>query len=47
MIANFFAEGMFLAFFGNDDYNGYVVVFLIALKIYLYKWVAGKINSIV
>lgn len=47
MIANFFAEGIFQAFFDQGDYNMFVVLFLIGVKIYLYRFVAIKINNMI
>jgi len=47
MIANYFAEGLFKSFFGAGDYNMFVVLFLISVKLYLYKYAANKINTIV
>ncbi len=47
MIANFLAEGLFQAFFDKGDYNMFVVLFLIGVKIYLYRTVAVKINNLI
>lgn len=47
MIANFFAESLFQAFFDTGDYNMFVVIFLIGVKVYLYRTVAVKLNTMV
>lgn len=47
MIANFFAESLFQAFFDTGDYNMFVVIFLIGVKVYLYRTVAIKLNTMV